>query len=192
MTEYDGIKSPTPQDEFDYIERAVVSLDRRQLAIEIGCFHGATTAMFAKYFDSVIAIDPFGREDKKKPDDRIKTYVDSPGRNEHFPVFMKNMEDRNLLSKIVPIIGTSDVLEHFSPLDADLIFIDDGHTYDDVKRDLSMAYRHISKEGIVIVHDYERKGKTWGYAGVAKAVNEVIPDVFYAISRTSGVIIIKK
>lgn len=187
---YDGIMSPTPEKEFVFIESLCVP--KSKLCIEIGSFRGAATAMFCKYFNTVIAIDPFGKE-VLMPGDRIKAYVGSPGTNDNFAIFMKNMEDRGLFPQVVPIIGTSAVLQYLPSLMADMVYVDDGHTYADCSRDLKMAHKHISDSGMVVVHDYLREGQKWGMIGVANAVNEVLENkLFVEHSRMPGVIALRR
>lgn len=197
MGQYEGIKSPTPQDELDYIEglcKKYFPIDNchTSVAIEIGSAQGASTVMFARYFDVIIAIDPYGRE-IIQGNNRIASYVDSPATHENLRIFLKNIESRGLAFKVFPIIGTPDILWHLPPINADLIFVDNGHTYDDCHRDLLLAYKHISSQGLVIVHDHLRDGRKWAYIGVEKAVAEVMDKgMFERVALRSGVITIRR
>lgn len=195
MAKYDGIRTPTPEEELEYIDSVCAELagtinHNSSLAIEIGSAYGACTVMLAKYFNFVVAIDPFGREEQK-PGDRIAAYVGFPGTNASFSLFMKNIYDRKLTDRVFPVISTSIFLRHMPFLAANLIFVDDGHTYDDCSKDLQVAYQHISQNGIVIVHDYLREGQKWGMIGVEQAVNEVIESGKFKMKKwRSGVAIL--
>lgn len=68
---------------------------------------------------------------------------------------IKNIENEQLLSIVECFIGTpervNDILNHLSP--KDFIFIDDGHSYDDVTRDLKIAHNLCINGGYIVGHD---------------------------------------
>ena len=60
----------------------------------------------------------------------------------------------------------------------DLIYLDAGHTYDDVSRDLEVSARKLSADGLIVCNDYTPFDQTDGVAGgpygVIQAVNEFV------------------
>lgn len=59
----------------------------------------------------------------------------------------------------------------FEPLSVDVVFIDAGHTYDEVATDISLWRTRVKKGGIVAGHDYGQD-----HEGVKKALDEAYPD----------------
>lgn len=55
----------------------------------------------------------------------------------------------------------------------DWIYVDAGHTYEDVRRDLAAAMRAIKPDGFIAGHDYVRWSSPNGRFGVVEAVNEL-------------------
>jgi SAM-dependent methyltransferase len=56
----------------------------------------------------------------------------------------------------------------------DLLYIDAGHTYDEVKRDAEMAARKLRPDGILVFNDYTLSDLIGTPYGVVPAVNELI------------------
>ena len=139
-------------------------------AIEIGCWKGYSTLCLAQFF-KVLAIDLWGDvNDGNSEPDLI-------GRHS-FPDFIKSVVDHNVLGKrVIPFIGTSDVLMDLSFGKADLIFIDGNHSYAAARRDYLNVRNSLQKErGLVVFHDYKRdvKGHEPGQAGVEQLVDELV------------------
>lgn len=55
----------------------------------------------------------------------------------------------------------------------DWIYVDAGHIYEDVRRDLAAAMRAIKADGFIAGHDYVRWSSPNGRFGVVEAVNEL-------------------
>lgn len=71
-------------------------------------------------------------------------------------------------------VGLSyDVLETLDDASLDMIYIDAGHDYDDVKRDAEVAVRKIKPNGTLIFNDYVMNDGQAPY-GVVQAVNELV------------------
>ena len=152
-------------------------------ALEIGSFHGKSTALIAQYFNPVYAIDLWSNVD-----DGMKSYKDIG--QQHFISFIKNMVELELIDHVIPLVGTSSLLETMPFLNIDFIYIDASHYYEDVKKDIRCAVRHLSKSGVLVGDDYKRPG--WGYppydpnhphhgphdpwSGVAKAFDEFLAE----------------
>ena len=152
-------------------------------ALEIGSFHGKSTALIAQYFNPVYAIDLWSNVD-----DGMKSYQDIG--QQHFISFIKNMVKLEVIDHVIPIVGTSSVLDTMPFLNIDFIYIDASHYYEDVKKDIRCAVRHLSGSGVLAGDDYKRPG--WGYppydpnhphhgpndpwSGVARAFDEFLAE----------------
>lgn len=150
-------------------------------ALEIGSFQGKSTTIIAQYFDVVYAVDLWGNVDNG-----LGSYTDIG--QHHFLSFIKNMTNLKLIDQVIPIVGTSQGLETLPNLNVDFIYIDASHYYEDVKKDINCAVKHLSRTGVLAGDDYKRPG--WGYppydpnhphhgpndpwSGVAKAFDEFL------------------
>jgi hypothetical protein len=90
-----------------------------------------------------------------------------------------NKQDKNILDQFIKnttpvkdnlnyIISKShEAAKEFDNFSVDSIFIDAGHSYESVKKDIECWYPKMKKNSIISGHDY-----TEGWPGVMKAVNE--------------------
>lgn len=78
----------------------------------------------------------------------------------------KNIENTNIVC--VQCIIDTDYMYALKDFQYDFIFIDDGHSYEECRRDLRYAYQHIKSGGYIVCHDYIT------FAGVKKAVDEFV------------------
>lgn len=157
-----------------------------ELAIEIGSHEGASAAVLAEWFDTVICVDPWGKEELLSPKERMASYVGCPGSNIHFPAFMSNMERLGLFDgPVIPIVGTSAILDALPPLGASLVFVDNGHNYSCCSADIRRGLRHLKPDGLLVCHDYKRPeyyepdnsryiNHVDPYLGVAQALDEAV------------------
>jgi ubiquinone/menaquinone biosynthesis C-methylase UbiE len=139
--------------------------------VEIGCFIGESTTIFAQYFGEVIAVDPF--MSGYDPNDST-SHLDF---NEVYPEFLRRTSE---YPNIKTIRLTSDsAVELLGDEIFDLIYIDGLHTYEQVKKDITNYKPLIKKGGAIAGHDYHPNWK-----GVIDAVNESFgsPDKVYADS----------
>jgi len=170
------------------------------LAIEIGSYHGKTTAIIAQYFPNVLAIDLWG--DIHKGTEKPSTIG-----QESFVPFIQNMIQMELIGSVHPIVSTSKCLAGFPFLGAELVFIDASHHYEDVRVDIDQAMQHLDDNGMIIFHDYKRngfstypscegypyQGATDPWEGVARAVDEAIQEYDLELyDHTGGVVALKK
>ena len=81
--------------------------------------------------------------------------------------FLSNVIHEGVDEMIVPIPATSSVGASLVP-QADLIYIDASHEYEDVKRDIEYYWKRLRKGGVMFGDDY---GNTV-FPGVKKAVDE--------------------
>lgn len=144
--------------------------------IEIGCYEGDSTEIFAQRFKEVIAIDPWESgigdiTDRVNMDNVYQTFIKKIGNYEN--VFIK----RDFSYNVAPILTD----DHF-----DFIYIDGGHTYEDVFKDIKCFYSKMKKGSFICGHDYRQK-----FNGVIKAVNELLGKPMKVFSDTSWLCIKK-
>ena len=136
--------------------------------VEIGCWVGVSTELFAKRFKAVIAIDPF-----KPTYDTISSQYDM---NEVFKEYEKRISKyKNIWTVKKRSVSASKDLKNilydvnkelgFNLKKIDVVYIDGDHHYNAVKKDIE---NWKDKAWIVSGHDYENR-----FPGVIKAVNEV-------------------
>jgi predicted O-methyltransferase YrrM len=89
--------------------------------------------------------------------------------NELFNVFSKNIEPVKNNINIVKSISWDGAL-NYDDNSLDFVFIDAGHDYESVKKDLNAWFSKVKKGGIIAGHDYHYD------CGVFPAVNEFFKD----------------
>ena len=125
--------------------------------IEIGCLHGRSTAVLVKAaseFNAIVtSVDPF---------------YPTPNTVESNAAFwQKNIQNVGLesptLMETTSHKAASQVNDTFG-----LVFIDGGHTYEDVSQDIKDWAPKVKKNGLIAFHDMFQ----YAIPGVAKAVTE--------------------
>jgi hypothetical protein len=151
-----------------------------RLAIEIGSWHGCSTLVLAQYFPKIICVDLWGDllDGESQPD--------TMGRADSFNTFLTNMQTHDLYNKTVfPIVASSEVLNIFDPLEADVIFIDACHYLEEVRLDIKNSKKHVAKDGLYIFHDYHHEP-------VKQAVDELVATGEFKVYAQGGWSIILK
>lgn len=120
----------------------LASLATGKTVLEIGAFHGRSTACLGQTADLVVSVD-WHRGD------------DGAGFGWTFPMFLGALEKFGIHLKTIPILGRSEVI---GPLlrDAsfDLVFIDGTHDEASVRADSEIAFRVLRPDGWLCYHDY--------------------------------------
>lgn len=177
------------------IKSYVKLLDKRMVAIEIGCFEGQTTQAILDFMSKdsiIICIDPF--LDKYLPENTPfdKSWEYFSGQRERF---IENMKD--YLDKIILKEGfSSDILPTLDQWNnkVDFIFIDGDHRAESVYNDAKLSFPLIKSGGIIIFDDYG-----WGrnlskeyhtHIGVDKFINEFNSQI-KVLKKDSQVVIFK-
>jgi predicted O-methyltransferase YrrM len=112
---------------------------RPKRTLEMGSFRGYTALLLAQHTDadaSIVTVDSYPEHGE--------AYRNTP--------FASKVERR------VGEIGTA-IFAGDKPQSYDLIFVDSGHLYSDVKRDTKLILPLVSQSGYVVWHDYAN----WGY-----------------------------
>lgn len=143
-----------------------------QTIIEVGCWKGRSTLALADNTPGqVFAVDHW----KGTPGDPgHDAELAKIGREGLYQEFLRNMGDRHISGNVyVMRMSSEEAAPFFHLRSMDLVFIDAGHAYADVKRDI-LSYRPVVKDGgILCGHDYACPA----HIGVTDAVNEVFPTV---------------
>lgn len=177
IIDWRSISSMTPESEQMKLEEWVrdhwEKIDRPIFwSLEIGTYHGQSAAVLAQ-FGEVWAVDLWGNVDVG-----LRNY-DQVGKH-HFAAFNENMIRLELIERVFPICSTSKALCVFEACTMDIIHIDAGHQYEDVKQDIEESIRLLDNRGLMIFDDYKRPGfgPEWGtndpWEGVARAVDELL------------------
>jgi len=128
--------------EAQIIKDIMLMLPKNPSILEIGTFKGKTAILMAKTRpdSNIITIDPhYGIPDHQEI-------------SSSFEAVIKNIISENLLHQIIHIKTNSQL---YTPTKKfDLIFIDGGHTYNDVKHDFEKFKHYCKEEGIIAFHDY--------------------------------------
>jgi predicted O-methyltransferase YrrM len=139
--------------------------DRKNI-VEIGSWKGRSTHAIASGTSGVVtAVDTW----KGSSDPRDLTHTMAK-QEDVFEEFKKNTSQFN--GKIKVQRGTSlSVAKKVADKSLDWVFIDAGHTKDEVLADIEAWLPKVKKGGIISGHDY--KEDVW--MGVVEAVNEAFP-----------------
>jgi len=130
-----------------------INLNKNSVVLEVGCNDGVSTSLFAYYASKVICID---------------VYFSDSLKNEIIPLY----------NNITFIHGNSvDKIQTMNDNFFDMIYIDADHSYDAVKKDISLSIPKLKSDGYMCGHDYDIHSKN----DVYRAVNEIfgMPDKVY-------------
>ncbi len=153
-------------------ERATKS----KIFIEIGAWHGKSTRAIADNLpqDGVLyAVDHWLGSAYERDTNHASAALEE---GDHaFIEFCDNLKDHILSGKVIPIRMASKNAAKFlkdNSIQADTVFVDAGHLYEEVKEDIYLWKPLVKTNGILCGHDYTHDGKG-AWPGVEQAVNEV-------------------
>lgn len=152
---------------------------RPSLIIEVGSWKGRSAINMARYAKAagleteILCVDTWlGSPEHWTQRDDVKCYPSLKIKNGTpliYYTFLKNVIDAGFENVITPLRVPSEtaffILEHYKIL-ADMIYIDAGHEYLSVKRDLQLYCRLLKTDGVLIGDDYG----IW--SGVTRAVDD--------------------
>lgn len=158
---------------FDYAEfydELALSFGNRTTFIEVGSWLGRSIIHLAKklqerqIWPKIYCVDVWS--DCVKEEAQLKFIKDLGGPNKLFDQFISNCNEAGVGEMIWPIRSSSvRVSTFFNNNTVDCIFLDAGHTYEDVCSDILHWFRVVKKGGILAGHDYDS-------APVIKAVHD--------------------
>jgi predicted O-methyltransferase YrrM len=146
--------------------------------VELGCYKGKSTSFIVTEIINqnrdvlVFAIDSFEGATESNDLKEVEAYkgIDNiqESFNKNLTPIMKYLSTNHLpYSRLMVNKNYSDIAaENFKDNSVDVIFIDAGHSYESVKKDIEAWLPKMKKGGIMAGHDY------WAWEGVRKAVNE--------------------
>jgi hypothetical protein len=133
--------------------------------LEIGCYVGDSTEIFAQHFAHVCACDPWqnGYDPKdaasyQHPMEKVEAQFDEMAAR-NFAVEKFKMTSAEFAKRLMS--------EDYSGDQFDLVYIDGIHTYEGAKADIALFKPWIKPGGFLAGHDYQPR-----FPGVMKAVNE--------------------
>lgn len=137
--------------------------------VEIGCWKGRSAAFMcveianSKKNISFDCIDSWNGLGSVGEYDRDPSVI----KNTLYEDFLKNMEQANGLYTAIKSLS-HEASELYRDESLDFVFIDGGHEYSQVKKDITCWLPKIKKNGTIAGHDYSNS------SDVRKAVNELV------------------
>ena len=141
--------------------------------VEVGVWKGHSISFLASkikelnYDAKIYAVDLFEDAIDEKWTKNLKEEISVITK-----IYNKVLENNEVRHMITDIKGTSwEMANNFEDESVDFVFIDAGHEYDSVVKDITSWLPKIKKGGIISGHDY------FNPCGVKQAVDELITDV---------------
>jgi predicted O-methyltransferase YrrM len=156
--------------------RAVRRGGYQTIAVEVGSWVGGSALAMARTNETmrVYCVDTW----EGSPGDVTGQLVDQLERGELYKMFLENIKEFHG-SRIFPCRGTSAQWAKGLPAThqyVDLVFLDAGHTYEEVKQDIELWLPLIRPGGIICGHDYGDPG----FPDIEQAVGEMLGCVHVA------------
>jgi predicted O-methyltransferase YrrM len=135
--------------------------------VELGAWLGKSSSYLCEKSigQEIVIVDTW----KGSPNE-LTTFHKLATETDIFPIFQENMKG---LSYTAMQMTSEEAVKHFDDETLDAVFIDLTHTYEAVKEDIQLWMPKVKKGGIISGDDYHPN-----WAGVMKAVDELIPDRF--------------
>ena len=146
----------------------------KDIVIEIGSWHGRSSRAIAdnmKEGAKLYCVDHWLGSKFERDTNHQSAGLE--GGDAAYMEFMDNMADMIQLGKVIPLrMSSVNAAKWFAKqgIRADMIFIDAGHTYEEIKEDIEAWEPLVKDGGILCGHDYYHDGQTW--PGVQQAVDE--------------------
>lgn len=153
----DSVPGWMTEEESKFLFDAVSNCTPNGVIVEIGSYLGrSTTALVLGIRNSqqkinlplVYTIDPFTAWVAKKPNN-----INISGPNWTYPQFIENMRKIDAMNIVRPLVMTSKDARVNWDMKIRFLFIDGNHDYDFVKDDYEGWFPHVSKGGIIALHD---------------------------------------
>ena len=175
--------------------------------LEIGVLEGVTSRNVCEHLNKInhgnfsfIGIDLFGddiKENNIKEFTPISYKIKNPFKWIYFKIILRmNPNSKEcvefLLKKFKKSIKifkgySKDILRKIDLKHIDFVFLDGGHSYETVKKDLSLLTANLKKDSIILCDDYNIH-----HYGVKRAVNEIKNDYLFEDLGRFALIKIKK
>lgn len=167
-------------------------------ALEIGSFCGKSAHLLAyELKDSdqkVFTLDHhIGSEEHQADQEYFDRDIFDKNLNQvnTLPILIKNLQENNLSSKIVPLIGKSRDIAKAWNEKLGLLFIDGGHAFETALEDYHSWKEHVAEGGVIVFHDiYEDPSK--GGLAPYKVMQEAINEGFSIVDREDTIVCLQK
>jgi len=131
-------------------------------ALEIGSYRGKSACYLASGMPegaNLFCVDPW-EDSEKVREEQFRT-------SKNFDLFCENVEACGLSDRVTAIRGFSHEVAEWWGLPLGLLYIDGGHEYDEVIRDIDGFLPHVVPGGVVLFDDYSP-----AFPGIQKALGE--------------------
>jgi hypothetical protein len=148
--------------------------------IELGSYEGRSTGIFALAGRHVHAVDAWSLDVSD-----LSAYGQGAIQASHvFNRFQYNLRQMQIEHLVSINRGLTHQIGQTWNEEGAILFVDAGHTYEDVKGDLSVWTPHLHPEGFLIMHDV--LGDT--YLGVTRAASELLKSGWRVIASSGSAV----
>lgn len=163
--EFEYCEHVTPAKDVEVLQGLVRSLGENPQVLEVGTYAGATAIAMAQAGALVTCVDHFGGSD----------WLTGPaGKLDVHAALQRNAERCGVADKLgIHIADSLAAAQEYEDGEFDLIYLDAGHEYGDVMRDIAAWRPKVRPGGILCGHDY-----SVAFPGVIRAVLEEFGNQF--------------
>lgn len=139
-----------------------IAINTVEPIVELGAWKGRSAAVFAsalrwkKSNDKILSIDTFEGSEEHQVGGKYHdeaTVDPQSGRINFFPIFIENLEKRDLMAWVdARRTDSAAAAKDFSG-EVGLLFVDADHRYESISRDLDAWIPKLSDRGTVVLHD---------------------------------------
>lgn len=148
--------------------------------LELGSYAGRSTIVFARAGRHVHAIDAWSLNVAD-----LSAYGGGEtDANSVLESFKHNLEQAGVAAKVDIHRGLTQHVGRTWTIPGAILFIDAGHTYEDVKGDLDIWTQHLLPEGLLLMHDV--LGDT--YLGVTRAASDLLNQNWRVIVSAGSIV----
>lgn len=148
--------------------------------IELGSYEGRSTGLFALAGRHVYAIDAWSLEVAD-----LSAYGHGAvAADEVFARFQSNLRQMRVEHLVSINRGLTHQIGQTWDEEGAILFVDAGHTYEDVSRDLAIWTPYLHRQGFLIMHDVLGDG----YLGVTRAASELIRKGWRVIASSGSAV----
>lgn len=150
--------------------------------VEIGCWKGKSTCFLLEEVikdglpREIYVIDNF--EGSQNTDTEKKVY-ENVNRKKLCFEFLDNIKSFNTVLTNLFIQDSAEAASNFAEQSCDVVFIDAGHSYQNVHADILAWLPKVKRGGILAGHDYD---ESW--SGVIQAVNELLGEEHITVENS--------
>jgi len=148
--------------------------------IELGSYEGRSTGIFALAGREVYAVDAWSLDVA----DLSAFGQGTVQADIVFDRFKANLRDMQIENKVSIHRGLTSTVAKTWHQEAAILFIDAGHTYQDVKSDLRLWTPHLHPQGILLMHDV--LGDT--FLGVTQAASELLSSGWQVVASAGSIV----